>query len=144
MGFKDRYGITDFVPENSNQGVSLSIDDFDEIMAVLLLVPDKAQHDHDHIHIPVNKLFDFKHFLTTLGQSKFESGRYQIYIHSYNLKNNTVDLEVYTTYQGQKRFDYKMTIPRFSLEAMNAWVEELEKLTPEELSAKYHRDVNRK
>lgn len=144
MGFSDRYGITDFLPETSNLGVSLSIDDFDEIVAVLLLIPQKDQHDHDHIHIPVNKLGDFKVFLSTLGQSKFDSGRYQLIITHYDLKNNTVDLELYTQYRGQRDFLYKMTIPRFTLVAMNSWVGEMEKLTKAELEAKYQRDQKRK
>lgn len=144
MGFNDRFGITDFVPESSSQGVSLSIDDFDEIVAVMLLVPNKSQHDHDHIYIPLDKIPDFKLFLTTMGQSKFESERYQLYITNYDLTKNTVDLEVYTNHQGKRNYHYTMTIPRFALTAMNAWVGELEKLTKEELSAKYHRDTKRK
>lgn len=144
MGFNDRFGITDFVPENSSQRVSLSIDDFDEIVTVLLLVPDILQHDHDHINIPLEKIPDFKLFLSTLGQSKFESDRYQLFVTNYDLPNNTVDLEVYTKHQGKRNFLYKMTIPRFALVAMNAWVGELEKLTKDELMAKYLRDTKRK
>jgi hypothetical protein len=144
MSFNDRFGITDFLPETDKQGVSLSIDDFDEVMAVLLLIPNKDQHDHDHIYIPLNKVADFKLFLSTLGQSKFESGRYQLFITHYDLKLNTVDLEVYTQYRGQRDFLYKMTIPRFVLVAMNAWMGELEKLSKVELSAKYQRDMGRK
>lgn len=144
MAFNDRFAITHFTPETSDQGVSLSIDDFDEVVPVLLLIPNKQQHDHDHIHIPLSKISDFKLFLRTLGHSKFDCGRYQLVITNYDLSTNIVELDVYTQRQGKRDFLYKMPIPRFALVEMNSWVGELEKLTKDELSAKYQRDTKRK
>lgn len=144
MSFNDRFGITDFVPESHPSGISLSIDEFDEILAVLLLIPDKDQDDHDHIQIPRNKMNEFKVFLRTLGHSKFECDNYQLFITNYDLTKNLLDLEVYRIHHRNRKFLYRFSVPSFSLVEMNAWVENFEKLTVDELNIKYQRDLNKR
>ena len=67
MAFSDRFAITNFLQKEAKSSLSFSIDEFDDIVAVLLWIPNQKEHEHDHLRFDNDQLKTLVSLLTGKG-----------------------------------------------------------------------------
>lgn len=145
MAFKDIYAITDINLKNKNQRMSFSIDEFDEVVPVILLVPDLKKHDHDHIELDLNLLETFLAKLSLKGGNYLNIGWYRLETEHSSEKDCLIDLKVFV-FKSQNRkegvdFLYKISLTRENLDTIKEWSEEFISKTQNDLMEKFNQDT---
>lgn len=147
MAFKDKYAITDINIINKKQRMSFSIDDFDEIIPVILLVPDLNNNDHDHVHLDNKSLKEFKATIAMKGGNYMNHGYYRIETDHSTKKDCLIDLNIFMFKSKNIKdgvdFLYTISLTKENIKEIYEWIEDFESITSEELKEKYQKDLLR-
>lgn len=133
--FNDRFGITRF-NFNENSTLSLSIDYFDDVVPVLLLIPDREKKDHDHIFLDEKSIIEFEKSL--LKNHIFRVDRNTI--KTSKTPNGNISLELFEHVKTSKNYLYKINIQKESIPSILDWIKHFKKLNQNELFQKYTDD----
>lgn len=149
MAFEDRFAVTNIKLDNSNQKMSFSIDEFDNIIAVILLVPNLEKSDHDHIYFEDNKdLKVFLNMLTMKDPHSLNLGYYRFEVNHSNNKKSLVELKVNMFKSNDKSegvdYLYSVHLSRENLIEIKEWVEIFLNTSEEELKNRYEESLNKR
>lgn len=147
MSFQDRYAITNIELKDSEQKMSFSIDEFDNIIIpVLLLVPNVKEHEHDHVHFKnEGELKRFLNILKLKGSNYMNTGYYRLetshHIHENNL---LIHLYVYMFKSNNPKDGvdklYTIGITKKGFDDISDWIDEYYSRNDDELYDKYTKD----
>lgn len=146
MSFNNRYAITDIDLIDKNQRMSLSIDEFDNVIPVILLVPELKEKEHDHIHL--EKDGDLKRFLNILklkGSNYMNVGYYRLETSHHVVSKELaikLDLFMFKSNNPSEGVDklYSVNITKQGLEDISNWIDEFYSKSDSELNSKYLKD----
>lgn len=149
MAFEDRFAITSVKLNNPKQRISFSIDQFDNIITVLLLVPNLEEKEHDHFYFEDTK--DLKVFLNMLhmkGSHFLNLGYYRFEVNHSNKNESLVELKVNMFKSNDKKegldYLYSIHLSRENLIEIKEWIEIFLNTSEEKLKNRYQESLDKK